>query len=61
LATLRDRRLLAARERWFARMRGLFAGEPQPYAFVLNGIQKYTEDSGPWKLPRVSASSLLPT
>lgn len=50
LETLRDPRLVEARTQWFSRLDGLFAGERQDRAFVLHGIQHYTEDDGPgWK------------
>lgn len=44
---LRDPRLLGVREAWFERLEGLYAGETQDRAFVLHGIQLYTEDDGP--------------
>jgi hypothetical protein len=44
---LRDPRLKEARSRWTTRLCGLFAGERQDRAFVLHGIQHYTEDHGP--------------
>jgi hypothetical protein len=47
LEILRDPRLMEARSRWYARLRGLFAGERQGSPFVLYGIQQYTEDDGP--------------
>jgi hypothetical protein len=47
LTTLHDPRLLEARNAWFDRMRGLFAGQHQEQAFVLHGIGTYTEDDGP--------------
>jgi hypothetical protein len=47
LNTLRDSRLYHAREAWFERLQGLFAGQVQDHAFVLYGIQQYTEDDGP--------------
>lgn len=46
LEILRDPSLVAARGRWFDRLRGLYAGQRQATAFVLHGIQRYTEDAG---------------
>ena len=45
--SLRNPDLVEARERWFARLRDLFSGRRQETAFVLHGIQCYTEDAGP--------------
>jgi hypothetical protein len=44
---LRDPDLVYARAQWFNRLRGLFAGQRQETAFVLHGIQCYTEEAGP--------------
>ena len=47
LEILRDPRLVQARTQWYAKLRGVFAGEQQEQAFYLCGIQHYTEDDGP--------------
>jgi len=44
---LNDQSLIEAREAHFKRMKSLFAGETLEHVFVLQGIQRYTEDDSP--------------
>ena len=41
LEILRDPRLVQARTQWYAKLRGVFAGEQQEQAFYLRGIQHH--------------------
>ena len=60
---LSDPKLLAARERHFARLENLFAGRPLAHAFVLNGIQGGSETNvldDPAKWAAEALESLVP-
>ena len=43
VSILRDPALVRAREAWFTRLEGPFAGERQEQAFVLQGIAQYND------------------